>query len=173
MKKKGFVQVYTGNGKGKTTASLGLSLRASGRGKKVAILQFMKGQEYGEHKALKKNEHITIDFFGLPNCIRKEDVDQKHIDEANKGIVMAEKLFKENSKDIIVLDEILVSVWFGIIKEETVLNLIDIKPERLELILTGRYATEKIVEKADLVTEMKEIKHYYVQNVPARIGIEF
>ncbi|MBU1652201.1 cob(I)yrinic acid a,c-diamide adenosyltransferase, partial [bacterium] len=168
---KGFVQVYTGDGKGKTTAALGLALRAAGAGLKVRIIQFMKGQIYAELKALAKFEgQIEVNQTGGLKCIRQEEVTDSDRQEAKKGLDLAYRTMSEADVDLLILDEILVAQWFDLVEETAILDLIDKKPKNLELILTGRRATERVMEKADLVTEMKEIKHYYQQGVKARKG---
>lgn len=169
---KGYVQVYTGNGKGKTTAAFGQAIRASGYGKKTYIGQFMKGQVYGEVKAFEENLYIDIEQFGDEKCITKDKITEEHIIKSNYGLKRCLEKMKEGNYDIIILDEINVAIWFGLIKEEKVLELLNQRPEDIELILTGRYAPEKIIKRADLVTEMKCIKHYYDRGVKARNGIE-
>ncbi len=175
MKLKGYIQVYTGNGKGKTTAALGLALRAAGRNKKTAIIQFMKKGEYGEHISIDKylKHKITIKQFGLPNFHTSgQTVSKKEKEAAMEGVTAAKKILKSNEYDILILDEVCVLLYFKIIDIKEILNIMDHKPSGMELILTGRYAPKEIIEKADLVTEMQEIKHYYQQKVPARLGIE-
>ncbi len=171
--KKGCVQVYTGDGKGKTTAALGLALRAAGAGLKVRIVQFMKGQDYSELKALEKfKDHIEIIQTGGIKCIRKEEVTDFDRAEARRGLDLARKTITKNDVDILILDEILVARWFELVTVDDIIALIDKRPQDMELILTGRRATEEIIDRADLVTEMREIKHYYQKGVPARRGIE-
>ncbi len=171
--KKGCVQVYTGDGKGKTTAAFGLALRAAGAGLKVRIIQFMKGQSYSELKAFERfPDEIEIIQTGGLKCIRKEEVTDKDRQQAHDGLEYARKTIQDNDVDILILDEILVAQWFELVAQEEILDLIDKRPEKMELILTGRRATDDIIERADLVTEMREIKHYYQIGVPARKGIE-
>ena len=170
---KGYIHIYTGDGKGKTTAALGLALRASGHGFSVYIGQFMKGQHYGELSSLDLISNITIKQFGDPGCIRKEDVTSKHIDQAHKGLEEFKKVMKKGLYKIMVMDEICVAIWFGLIPESQVIDLMQSKPENIELVLTGRKATQDLINHADLVTEMKEIKHYYKSlGILARKGIE-
>ncbi|MCD4774146.1 MAG: cob(I)yrinic acid a,c-diamide adenosyltransferase [Bacteroidales bacterium] len=169
---KGYIQIYTGNGKGKTTAAIGLAIRAAGHNKNCFIGQFMKGREYGELKTLQKIPQIEIEQFGITKCITKEEVSEEYKEKSKKALLKCESKMLSGKYEIIVLDEINVSVWFGLINEKDVLDLIAKKPENVELILTGRYAPESIIEKADLVTEMKIIKHYYDKGVNARNGIE-
>ncbi|HHY14411.1 MAG TPA: cob(I)yrinic acid a,c-diamide adenosyltransferase [Thermoanaerobacterales bacterium] len=169
---EGYVQVYTGNGKGKTTAAIGLAMRAVGAGLKVFIGQFVKGQYYSELDTLKRFEgEITIKQFGK-ECFIYEKPKQEDIDVAMEGFQEAKNVLNSGKYDVVILDEINIALFFKLIPLEDVLKLIDEKPDNVELILTGRYAPEEIIEKADLVTEMKEIKHYYTKEVEARVGIE-
>ena len=169
---QGYIQIYTGNGKGKTTAAIGLAVRAAGHNKNCFIGQFMKGQEYGELKTLQNIPQIEVEQFGISKCITKEEVTNEYIEKSKKALLKCESKMLSGKYEIIILDEINVSVWFGLVTEKDVLELIEKKPENVELILTGRYAPESIIEKADLVTEMKNIKHYYDKGVNARDGIE-
>ncbi|MCX7975085.1 MAG: cob(I)yrinic acid a,c-diamide adenosyltransferase [Candidatus Aminicenantes bacterium] len=172
--KKGYVQVYTGNGKGKTTAALGLALRAAGYGLKTYIGQFLKGQPYGELEAVKKlGGKIIIEQFGRKGFIHvTENPDEEDIQRARFGLNRSLKIMLSGKFQIVVLDEINVALYFGLVTEKEVLDFIDKKPESVELILTGRYAPASIIRRADLVTEMKEKKHYYQKGVRARKGIE-
>ncbi len=171
--KKGLIQVYTGNGKGKTTASLGLALRACGHGYKVAMVQFMKKNEsYGEVQASKYLPGFSLYQFGR-NVFVRRNPDQIDIELAKEGLSFAKEIMEKEEYDIIILDEINVAVDYGLLTEEEVLKFLDFKPENIELILTGRYAKDSIVKRADLVTEMKEIKHPYEKGIMAREGIEF
>lgn len=169
---KKFVQVYTGNGKGKTTAAIGLSVRAAGHGLKTYIGQFMKGQFYGELSALKNFPLITIEQYGDPGCIRKEDVTPNHVDQAHRGLEKIKAAMHSGQYDILVLDEVNVAVWFGLLTVEEVLAVLDQRPDHIEVILTGRNAPKEFLAAADLVTEMKDVKHYYTRGVLARDGIE-
>ena len=169
---KGYVQVYTGDGKGKTTAALGLALRASGHGMRTYIGQFMKGQQYGELDALRDNPCITIEQYGDPRCIRREEVTPEHVAQARRGLERARKAMLVGDYDIVVLDEANVALWFGLLALEEVLAFLDQKPEGVEVILTGRRAPQELIDRADLVTDMREVKHYYTQGVVARKGIE-
>ena len=176
MKFKGYIQVYTGNGKGKTTASLGLALRAAGRGLNVFMAQFMKKGEYGELKIVeeKLSDFITIEQYGLPDFhYSSKGVQQKEIDAALEGIKAVNDAIESRKYNIVIMDEINVLLYFKIIDIDLVLDILDNKPEDLELILTGRYAPEEILKRADLITEMKDIKHYFDNKVAAREGIEF
>lgn len=169
--KKGYVQVYTGNGKGKTTAAIGLSIRAAGAGLNVLFVQFVKGLEYSEHKALKKFDNITVKQFGRGNFIHSKPT-KDDIKKAEEGYNFVVNAFKENKYNIIVLDEANIAVFFKLFSSDDLIRLIKLKPDDAELIITGRYASEDVINAADLVTEMREIKHYYTKGVAARTGIE-
>ncbi len=169
---KGYTQIYTGNGKGKTTAAFGLALRASGHGKKIFIGQFVKGMKYGElDSILKFSDTITLKQFGR-DCFIENDPEPEDIKVARDGWNLVNTILNENSVDILILDEIAIAIYYKLIKTEEVADFIKRKPDEMELILTGRYMPEELFELADLVTEMREIKHYYKQGVPARKGIE-
>ncbi len=169
---KGYVQLYTGDGKGKTTAALGLALRASGRGLRTYIGQFMKGQQYGELEALRHHPLITVEQYGDPRCIRREEVTAEHVTQAHDGLERARAAMLSGHYDLVVLDEVNVSIWFGLLTTEEVLAFLDERPEHVEAVLTGRRAPQDLIDRADLVTEMREVKHYYQQGVMARLGIE-
>lgn len=170
---KGYVQIYTGNGKGKTTASLGLAIRALGNDWKVFLCQFMKGQEYGELRSLERFENLSLTRFGRGVFLRsKENVSEEDIKLAREGYRVAKEALLSGDYPLVILDEIFVAHRFDLISLEEILFLIEQKPEGVELVLTGRGAPEEIIAKADLVTEMKEIKHYFKAGVLARKGIE-
>ena len=169
---RGYVQVYTGDGKGKTTAALGLALRASGRGMRTYVGQFMKGQHYGELNAVRDHPLITIEQYGDIRCIRKEEVTPDHVAQAHRGLERAREALLSGEYDIVVLDEINVTIWFGLLAVEEVLSLLDRRPAHVEVIVTGRRAPQELIDRADLVTEMRMVKHYYEQGVMARKGIE-
>ena len=171
---RGLVQVYTGNGKGKTTAALGLALRAMGHGMKVLIIQFMKGKtDYGEHEAAARYApNLTIHRAGREAFVSKAKPDPLDVKLAQDGFFIAKKAVQNKEYDIIILDEINMVIDYGLLPLSDLLQLIDSKPETIELILTGRDAHPKVLEKADLVTEMLERKHYYKRGIPARRGIE-
>lgn len=170
---RGCVQVYTGNGKGKTTAALGLAFRAVGRGLRVCVFQFIKGGgPYGEHLIAEKLAPLfTIIQSGRPGWVNTKDISEDRR-VAQEALVQAKEILTSEAYDLVVLDEINGAVGFGLVDVEQVLDLIASKPERVELVLTGRNAHERVIEAADLVTEMREIKHYYTAGVPARTGIE-
>ncbi len=171
---KGYIQVYTGDGKGKTTAALGLALRAAGYKHKVYIGQFLKGQEYGELLSAKKLQpYITIEQFGRKGFIHvTKDPDEKDIKRAKSGLKKCREAMLSRKYRIIILDEINVAVDFNLLTEEEIHEFLDKKPKDVEIILTGRYAPPSFLKRADLVTEMKEKKHYYKKGVRAREGIE-
>ncbi len=171
---QGMIHIYTGNGKGKTTAALGLACRAVGHGYKVFIIQFMKGNiEYGELETARRlTPHLTIRQMGRESFVSRENPDPEDRRLAQEALALARKVIMGGDYDIVVLDEINVTVDFGLIEKEEVLKLIDERPPHLELILTGRNATQELIEKADLVTEMVEVKHYYQKGIQSREGIE-
>jgi len=171
---KGYVQIYTGNSKGKTTAALGLAFRAMGRGMRTYIGQFMKGQLYGELEAAKTvGEFITIEQYGENTFVHVTDPpDPKHVKMAREGFAKLEKAMISCDYDIVVADEINTAIFFKLILVQDVLGLMDQKPDRVELVLTGRYAPQELIDRADLATEMKQIKHYFDKGVQARDGIE-
>jgi cob(I)alamin adenosyltransferase len=171
---QGLVQVYTGNGKGKTTAALGLALRAAGRELRVCVIQFMKGGgPYGEHLAAPRlAPYLAIIQTGREGWVNRDNPDPEDIRLAADALKMAATELAQGACDLMVLDEINGAVSFGLIRVDDVLDLIRIKPATVELVLTGRNADERIIAAADLVTEMREIKHYYKAGVPARVGIE-
>ncbi len=169
---KGYIHIYTGNGKGKTTAALGLALRAAGYGMKTYIGQFMKGRHYGELTSLRDHPCITIEQYGDVDCVHREEITQKHVDQAQQGLKRAQEILRSGQYDILILDEINVAVWFDLISTRQVLELLDHRPNHVEIVMTGRRAPEALVKIADVVSEMKEIKHYYQQGIKARTGIE-
>jgi cob(I)alamin adenosyltransferase len=175
MAERGCIQVYTGNGKGKTTAALGLALRACGRGMRTYIAQFLKKGEYGELLAVAAHlaEWITIRQFGLPEFHHQEQgVRADEIEAAEAGLAAAAAAMAGGRYRIVVLDEINTLLHFKIIPLEPVLRLLEQKPPALELVLTGRYAPQAILDRADLVTDMQEVRHYFQKGIQARVGIE-
>ena len=170
---RGLIQVYTGNGKGKTTAALGLALRAVGHGMKVLMVQFMKGNQYGELESAKRlSPYLTLKQVGRETFISKPNPDPKDLQLAQKGFSIAKKAIQNKEYDIVILDEINLAIDYGLIPLNDVLQLVDSRPETVELVLTGRYVNAEILKRADLVTEMVDRKHYYEKGTPARKGIE-
>jgi cob(I)alamin adenosyltransferase len=171
---RGCVQVYTGNCKGKTTAALGLAFRAVGRGLKVVMIQFMKGGgPYGEHLAAARlAPDLTIIPTGREGWVNKDNPARKDVELAAKALALGREKLISGEYDLVILDEINGAAGFGLITVDEILELIRVRPEKVELVLTGRNADPRVVEAADLVTEMTEIKHYYKAGVPARVGIE-
>ena len=169
---KGYVQVYTGNGKGKTTAALGLSIRALGAGKRVFIGQFAKSKHYSELETIEKLlKNITIKQFGM-GCFIFEKPKEEDIQAAQKGLKEIMSIIESDEFDVIILDEANIAVHYNLITADELISAINRRSQRTEIIITGRYAKQEIMDVADLVTEMKEIKHYYQQGVQARVGIE-
>lgn len=171
---QGMIQVYTGDGKGKTTAALGLACRAVGHGYKVLIIQFMKGHiDYGELETARLLAlYLTIKPMGRGCRISRENPDSEDVKLCHEAMLYAQRAIVGGEYDIVVLDEINVAIDLGLVRKEEVLTLLDERPLHVELILTGRHAAQEIIERADLVTEMKEIKHYYRKGVKSRTGIE-
>jgi cob(I)alamin adenosyltransferase len=169
---QGYIQVYTGDGKGKTTAALGLALRAAGAGLKVYVAQFVKGMHYSELDALEQfKDSITVTQYGR-DCFISRDPDEKDIQAAREGLAETKQIMSSGAYDMIILDEANIATYYNLFSVEDLLAFIDTKPANVELIITGRRADERIIERADLVTEMKEIQHYYTKGVQAREGIE-
>ena len=171
---RGYVQVYTGNGKGKTTAALGLALRAAGSGLRTYIGQFMKGQRYGELRSVKMLAPLVkIEQFGKRTFLHiSKNPDPDDTRRARRGLDKCREAMLSGGYDIVILDEVNVAVHFNLLSAADVLSIIDERPASVELVLTGRCAPPSVIRRADLVTEMKEVKHYYQRNVPARRGIE-
>ncbi|GAB6273371.1 MAG: cob(I)yrinic acid a,c-diamide adenosyltransferase [Peptococcaceae bacterium] len=170
---KGYVQVYTGNGKGKTTAALGLAFRAMGRGLKTYIGQFMKGQFYAELKsATIVQPYITIEQYGRKDVHVQKPPSKEDIQLAQEGLSKARKAMLSGNYDLIIFDEINTAYFYQLISLNDMLDLITGKPDGVEIVFTGRYAPPEIVDQADLVTEMVEVKHYFQKGVYARDGIE-
>lgn len=175
--KDGYIQIYTGNGKGKTTAAVGLATRAAGNEFKVTMVQFLKSGSTGELESVKKlSPYFNIyrfekprGFFWTLNDEQKAEL-KEEVQEAYRFCL---KVMEDKQCDILIMDEIMGALGNGLVSEEQLLELMDKKPKDIELIMTGRNVPERIMEKANLVTEMKDIKHYFNEGVPARKGIEF
>jgi cob(I)alamin adenosyltransferase len=175
MTNQGYVQIYTGNGKGKTSAALGVALRATGAGMRTLLIQFMKESfPYREHNSLKLlEEWITVERFGTDQfVVEKRPPSSEEKAAIAEGLVRARRAFDEHSHELVILDEVCVSVYFGALTGNEVLEIIKLRPPETELILTGHYCPVEWYEHADLVTEMTEIKHYYTQGVLSRPGID-
>ncbi len=184
MMDSGFVQVYTGNGKGKTTCALGAGLRAAGHGLEVLMISFMKAKcairnggediNYGEFRSIDQIPNFTIVPVGRETFVDKEHPDPIDIKMAKDGLGLAKIAIRDRKCDVLILDEINVAVEWNLFSVDEQLDLIRNKPEDMELIMTGRYARQEIIDAADLVTEMREVKHYFkANNVQARRGFEF
>ncbi len=170
----GLVQVYTGTGKGKTTAALGLVLRASGHDKKSIIIQFMKGRKnHGEISAIENLPLVSIERYGRSDFVKKECLKHLDIELARKGLERAEIVISSGEYDIVVLDEINTAINFELLEIKEVIDIIHDKPSHVEIVLTGRNAPPCIINIADLVTIMSEVKHPYMQGIHARKGIEY
>jgi cob(I)alamin adenosyltransferase len=171
---KGLVQVYTGNGKGKTTAALGLAARAQGQGLRVHVIFFMKGgYPYGERNSLAQLPNVSLEIFGHEHFVDPNNVQEEDKAEARRALEAARTAVTSGRYDLVILDEVNVATSWKLVKVEDVLKLIQKKPPDVELVLTGRYADDRLIGQADLVTEMKEIKHPYHQGIQARKGIEY
>jgi cob(I)alamin adenosyltransferase len=169
---KGYVQVYTGDGKGKTTAALGLAIRAAGAGFKVFIAQFLKKGDYSEIKALERfSDLITVEQFGLGRFVRGKPAPED-IEAARTGLESVKKILASGKHQMVILDEANVAAVCGLVSIDDLLAVIEQKPPHVELILTGRGAAPQVIERADLVSEVKAIKHYFNDGVKARVGIE-
>ncbi|MFW9835006.1 MAG: cob(I)yrinic acid a,c-diamide adenosyltransferase [Candidatus Thorarchaeota archaeon] len=184
MMTSGLVQVYTGDGKGKTTCALGAGLRAAGHGLQVLMISFMKAKlamrkgsgavNYGEFASIDKIPNFTIIPVGRETFVDKENPDPVDVKMAQDGLHLAQEAIREKKCDVLILDEINVAVEWNLITLDEQLDLIQKKPESMELIMTGRYACQEVIDAADLVTEMKELKHYFKEkNIQARKGFEF
>ncbi len=171
---RGIVQVYTGNGKGKTTAAFGQALRALGQGFRVCVIQFMKGRKYGELLAAERSlPDLTIHLAGLDSFVMRENPAPVDIELAREGLALARKVIGSGEYHMVILDEINVAIDFKLIPLAEVADLIRTRPPALDLILTGRYAAPEIMDLADTVSEIREIKHHYSAGIKDRAGIEY
>lgn len=169
---KGQIHIYTGNGKGKTTAALGLSLRAICAGKKVYFGQFVKGMDYSELKAPEYLPGFEIQQFGRDCFIYNDPTEEDRV-AARKGLEAFRTILTEGQHDLVVMDELNIALYYKLFSVEDAIRTINCRAQHQELIITGRYAPQELLDLADLITEMKEIKHYYQKNLEARKGIEF
>lgn len=171
MKNKGYIHIYTGDGKGKTTAAFGLALRALCAGKKVYVGQFVKSMKYNETRIADIMGGITIEQLGR-GCFldhNPEEIDKRL---AREGLQKCADLMASGEYDVVILDELTIAVYFGLISDDDVLHALENRCPATEVVITGRYASERLIEAADLVTEMREVKHYYSQGVLSRDGID-
>lgn len=171
---RGFIQVYTGNGKGKTTAALGLVLRAAGAGLTTCMVQLMKDYPYAELQSLRRlKPWVRLKRYGNDKFARqKNPPGPEDLRAARQALNQARRAMISGEYDLVVLDEICVAIYCGLLTTEAVVALLEEKPRNVELILTGRYCPQQLIEQADLVSEMLEVKHYYQKRVIARAGIE-
>lgn len=172
---QGLVTIFTGDGKGKTTAAIGSIIRAAGHGLRVFIIYFMKGKDYihGENSILSQLPNVKTASFGQTGWVDKENIKAEHREQAALALATAKDAINSGEYDIIVLDEINVAINYGLIELYEVAKIIKDRPKRVELILTGRYAEPQLVQTADLVTEMLMVKHPYSQGIKARRGIDY
>ncbi len=174
QEKQGLLMIYTGNGKGKTTAALGLALRAVGHGRRVLMLQFMKGDDsYGECKAAQMLPGLQIVQKGLPTFVDRGNPSAEDLKLAAEAMAAAEQALTSDEWDMVILDEINVAVDFGLVPVSAVVQLLDRRNPGIDVVLTGRGARSELVKRADMVSEVLEIKHHYQKGVPAREGIEY
>ncbi|UCC12072.1 MAG: cob(I)yrinic acid a,c-diamide adenosyltransferase [candidate division WOR-3 bacterium] len=168
------IQIYTGNGKGKTTAALGQALRATGHGLKVLMIQFMKGQiNYGELEAAKHLPLLAIEQYGRAEFVNPEHPEEIDRDLAHKAMRRAQKAVQDKTYDMVILDEINVAVHFGLIPVDEVITLLRTVPQDIDVILTGRYMPEQFAEHADMISDVREVKHHFHDGESARQGIEY
>ncbi len=171
---RGIVMVITGDGKGKTTAALGQALRALGHGQKVCMIQFMKGRKYGEVLAAEQSlPGFTIHLCGLDSFVMRNNPAQVDIDLARAGLRLAKEAISSSQFDLVILDELNVAVDFKLVPLDEVLEILRDKPQKVTVVLTGRYAPQQLIDLADTVSEVREIKHHYSKGIKERAGIEF
>ncbi len=169
----GFLHIYTGNGKGKTTAALGLALRAMGSGKNVFIGQFVKSMAYSETEPIRTSlPQITIKQYGL-NCFINQIPTSEDAEAAKKGLSEIESILREAKHELVILDEANIALYYNLFNLNELIRILNCRTENTEVVITGRYAPPELIEYADLVTEMKEIKHYYAKGIKSRKGFEF
>ena len=174
LNQKGMLQVYTGNGKGKTTAALGQAFRALGHKKRVLLIQFMKrGKDFGELKAAQRFSKFEILQAGRRGWVNRDSISSKDRQSAQKGLEAAKKAIKSKKYDLIILDELNVAVDFGLVKVQQIKEILKNRPQTAEVIITGRGAHPEILKIADLVSEIRELKHYYKKGILSRAGIEY
>lgn len=170
----GCLHVYTGDGKGKTTAALGLGMRAAGHGLRVMMVQFMKGQiNYGELESAKRIPGFEIRQFGRAEFVDRKNPAQVDVGLAKEGLKFAKSVLEEGSADLLILDELNTAIDWGLVPLSEVVDMLCARPEGMEIVVTGRYATREIIQMADLVTEMREVKHPFQKGILGREGVEF
>jgi len=169
---KGYIHLYTGNGKGKTTAAIGLTIRAIGAKQRVFFGQFVKGMKYSEIEILNNFPQITLKQFGL-QCFIENKPTNNDIQAARKGLTEISKIIEQNIYQLIILDEVCIALFYKLFEIDDVIHILQHKPQETEIVMTGRYAPPELYNIADLVTEMNEVKHYFNDGVQARKGIEY
>lgn len=172
--RKGYFHIYTGDGKGKSTAALGLAMRAAGAGLRTYFGEFIKFQEYSEVAVLRERfPEIKVELFGNEGlCINGRDLTELDKETAMDGFNRSMAAMKSGDYDLVILDEICIAVYTGALPEDDAMRLVEERPENVELVFTGREATQRMIDAADIVTDMKEVKHYYQQGVTSRKGID-
>lgn len=171
--KKGYIQIYTGNGKGKTTAAIGLAIRGVGAGLKVYIGQFIKQMEYSEISVLRNIDGVKLELYGTNGCIFHRPVNETDMQGVTRGLKRTLEVLRSGEYDIVILDEFTIPLSLGMLSEEQVIEVLKAKPVKTELVITGRGAPKWLIDEADLVTDMEEVKHYYATGkVTSRKGIE-
>lgn len=168
---KGFIQLYTGNGKGKSSAAFGMALRAAMAGKKVYIAQFVKDMKYSETKIAEVLDSITIHQVGK-GCFFDREVNEEDQKAAREGLQKCREALNSGAWDLVILDEVTIALYYKLFSTDDLLDILDDKAEHTEVILTGRYAPQELIDRADLVTDMLEVKHYYTQGVLSRPGFD-
>lgn len=168
---KGYIHIYTGDGKGKTTAAIGLAIRALGAGKKVYIGQFIKGMKYSEYRILEEMDNLKIQLLGR-DCFIDKDPDEEDLRLAQEGLKTCKDILGQGNYDLVILDEVTIALFYKLFTVDQLIEVLKKKADHVEVVLTGRSADERLIEMADLVTEMKEIKHYYRQGILSREGID-
>jgi cob(I)alamin adenosyltransferase len=171
---RGLIMVFTGDGKGKTTAALGQALRALGHGKKVLVVQFMKGRKYGEVLCAEQClPNLTFKLCGLDSFVMRGNPAPVDVELAREGFNLGKTAIQSGDFDLVILDELNIAIDFGLIPLQDVVDALKAKAQKVDVILTGRYAPKEIIDLADTVSEVKEIKHHYSQGIKERAGIEF
>lgn len=168
---KGYIHIYTGDGKGKSTAAFGLAVRALCAGKSVYIGQFVKSMKYNETRITERFEYVTVEQFGN-GCMLMREADEEDVRMAHEGLMKCSEILLSGEYDVVILDELTIALYLRLIELEEVMQLLQSKRPETEVIITGRYAPQELIDIADLVTDMREVKHYYTQGVLSRDGID-